>query len=68
MDGWIKVCSCGEIYRAEVIRDALIQNNIPAVVYNEKDSSFLYGEAVIYVEDTNLERAQNIIKEFGEIE
>lgn len=65
MEGWIKVGSFAQLYRAERLKEALEQENISAVIFNEKDSSFLIGEIQVYVEESDKTRAEPILKEFN---
>ena len=46
----------------------LIENNIPAVVLNKKDSSYLFGVVELYVENENSEKATELMGSFGEEE
>ena len=65
MKGWIKVGSFAQMYRAERLKEALEQENISAVILNEKDSSFLIGEIEVYVEEAEQTKAEPILKEFN---
>ena len=65
MEGWIKVGTFAQMYRAERLKDALEQENISAVILNEKDSSFLIGEIEVYVEESEQTKAEPILKEFN---
>ena len=45
---WIEVYSTNDIFKAEVIKNMLISNNIEAIIMNQQDSSYHFGTAKIY--------------------
>ncbi|WP_313980998.1 putative signal transducing protein [Xanthocytophaga flavus] len=49
MPQWEKLYESPIGYRAEMVRIALESNNIPTVVLNKKDSSYLFGHFEVYV-------------------
>jgi len=61
---WIKINASTNESRIEMARQALIANNIDAVVLNKKDSSYLFGSSELYVSRENEEEAKLIIKDF----
>lgn len=65
---WQVLYSFSNTYQADMLKMQLEQAGIESIILQKKDSSFLWGEVEIYVEDENLEDAQNIIKELSEIE
>ncbi len=65
---WIKITSSPNIINAKYIKEALHSQGIPAVIVNEKDSSFLLGKIEILVEKRNEEKANNVIKEIQSLE
>lgn len=44
-------------------KQILEENQIPAVVVNRKDSSYLFGEVAVYTETENAERAKELLKD-----
>jgi len=64
MSKWVKIQSFSRIHQAELRKDILEQNDIKAVIVNEKDSLFLIGEIDLYVESLNEKRAKALIDEF----
>lgn len=38
---WVKVYTTSNQYEAEIIKQSLIENEIPAVVMNKQDSSYM---------------------------
>ena len=44
---WIEVYSTNEIFKAEVIKNMLLSNDIEAIIMNQQDSSYHFGTAKI---------------------
>jgi hypothetical protein len=62
---WVKVYATGQTYQAEIIKGNLENAGIPAVVVNKKDSSYLnFGEAEIYVAETDAQTAIDLIPSY----
>jgi hypothetical protein len=62
---WIKVYATAQTYQAEIIKGNLENAGIPAVVINKRDSSYLnFGEAEIYVAETDAETAIELIPSY----
>lgn len=59
---WAVAYSTDKPWQAEIVRQVLADNGIEAVVLNKKDSSYLFGEAEVYVDICNLERAKEFTK------
>jgi hypothetical protein len=62
-DDWSVVFSTQDIFKAEIIRNILLTNNINAVLMNQKDSSYLFGTVKIYTKKKDIKKAQKIISE-----
>ena len=60
---WIEVYSTNDIFKAEVIKNMLISNNIEAIIMNQQDSSYHFGTAKIYTKKENTLKAKEIISE-----
>ena len=60
---WSVVFSTNDIFKAEMIKNMLISNNIDAIIMNQKDSSYLFGTAKIYTKKDDVEQAKKIISE-----
>lgn len=61
--GWIKIYSTGELYKAELIKNLLMQHDIEAILINKKDSSYvMIGEVEVYVKQEVSMKAINIIE------
>lgn len=64
MKDWTCIGSFDRIHQANLRRDILLQNNINAVVLNEKDSAFLLGDIELMVENKDVERAMALLRQF----
>lgn len=64
MEDWVKIQSFDRIHQAELRKDLLENNDIQAVVINERDSIFLMGEIKLYVRKEDEKRALALIEEF----
>ena len=50
--GWEKIYFSGDQFKVFIARDLLAENDINAVIMNQKDSSYLtFGDVELYVED-----------------
>ena len=45
---WAVVFSTTDIFKAEIIKNMLLSNNIEAILMNQKDSSYHFGNIEIY--------------------
>ena len=64
MKDWVKLNSFDSLYKAELRKKILKDNEINAIIIPKKDSAFLLGEIEIYVESVNLDSARRLIDEF----
>ena len=63
-NNWIKVYTTENAITAEIIKQALVENDIPAVVLNQQDSSYrVFGVVTVLVRPEDLEKAETFIKE-----
>jgi len=62
---WVKIRSFEKFYLAEIIKGYLIENNIPAIVLNKKDTILLHhsGQVELYVEKNFRSKALEILKD-----
>lgn len=58
---WVKIYSTSAVYKAELLKGVLIENDIDAIVMNKKDSAYLFGEAEIYVKAEDAVKAKHIL-------
>lgn len=62
VQGWQKIYTTSLRHKAEIVKGALENNSIPAVILDKKDSSYhLFGEVEIYVNPEDTESAESII-------
>ena len=59
MNDWVVIFETGQLYRAELVKSLLNDNNVEAVILNQKDSSFKIGAIEVMV---NKGKAAAIIK------
>ncbi|KIO44164.1 MULTISPECIES: putative signal transducing protein [Porphyromonadaceae] len=63
MDNWVSVFTTNEEFEAERIKELLSDSNIPAVILNQKDSSYIMlGEVNVMVNKEHKEEAEKVIK------
>ncbi|MBV2227096.1 MAG: DUF2007 domain-containing protein [Sphingobacterium mizutaii] len=65
---WTKIKVYNQAFEAEIVKNMLLENNIPAVVLNKKDSSYLFGVVELYVEQENADKAMELMGSFGDEE
>lgn len=60
--GWIRIYTSAKPLQAEIVKSALQENGINAVLLNKQDSSYnLFGICEIYVPDADVPQAVLII-------
>ena len=63
MDNWVSVFTTNEEFEAERLKELLSDSNIPAVILNQKDSSYIMlGEVNVMVNKEHKEEAEKVIK------
>jgi hypothetical protein len=68
--GWEKIFFSGDQFKVIIARDLLAENDINAVIMNQKDSSYLtFGDVELYVEEQDEKKALQILDQLikGEI-
>jgi hypothetical protein len=60
-DDWIPVYATDMLYKAEIVKQILIDNNIMAFVLNKKDSFYQFGDIEVCVQPANVMRAKHIV-------
>ena len=66
---WELIYSSTVPYQAELIRSLLLENDVPSVLINKQDSSYLnFGEIEVYVNRDDILKAKQILNTFTEIE
>ena len=61
---WVVIFRCTAPYKAELLKAVLEENEIPTVVINKKDSSYLFGEIEVYVTQDDVMKAKQIVNRF----
>lgn len=65
---WTKIKVYTNAIEAEIVRQMLVENDIPAVVLNKQDSSYHFGKIELYVAETNKESALELIDQTNNTE
>tara|TARA_A100000164_G_scaffold305414_1_gene281608 strand:+ start:677 stop:871 length:195 start_codon:yes stop_codon:yes gene_type:complete len=60
---WVVAYSSSDIFRAEIIKNMLLSNNVDAILMNQKDSSYHFGLAEVYTRKEDIEKAKKFISE-----
>jgi hypothetical protein len=60
--GWIKFRTYQNAIEAEIIKQMLEENGVPAVLINKQDSSYLFGKVELYINEMNEEIALTLIQ------
>ncbi|CAI8262466.1 MAG: Uncharacterised protein [Cryomorphaceae bacterium] len=62
----IKVLSTDNPNKAAIVKQMLEENNIKVVLLNKQDSSYLmFGLVELYVQEDQLEKTENLLKEIN---
>ena len=65
MENWICVFKTNQVYKAEAVKDLLLNEDIESVVMNKKDSAYtVFGDVELYVQPENENLAVELIKGF----
>lgn len=64
MSDWVKIRTYKRVHQAELRKEILTNNHIPAVVVNERDSLFLFGDIELYVMKEHEKKALALINDF----
>lgn len=56
------------LYKAEILKSLLEENDIQAVIINKQDSAYLFGDIEVFVKRDDIIRGQQILKQFTEDE
>jgi len=63
---WTKIRVYNQLIQAEIVKQMLVENHIPAVIMNKQDSSYLFGVIELYVDLENQLEAVALIDSFSE--
>ena len=66
-ENWEKVYTSGTLYRVEILRTLLEEAEIPSIIFNKQDSSYItIGDIELYVTAENVLRARRIVENFDQ--
>jgi hypothetical protein len=60
---WKKIKTYTNAVQAEIVKQMLEENGIPAVVLNKQDSSYLFGKIELYVNEASIDVAERLVGE-----
>jgi len=60
---WAIVLTTQDSFNAELIKNMLLSNNIKAIIINQKDSSYNFGEVKVYTSKKDEKKAIKLITE-----
>lgn len=58
---WLCIYSSEEMYKVEIVKAVLFDNNIKSVIVNKKDSAYHFGEVELHVHPDDVILAKQII-------
>jgi len=67
-NSWKQVYSSGNPVHIDILQNLFLEKDIKSVFVNKQDSSYLFGEIELYVKETDILQARQIIKKFEENE
>ncbi len=68
-EAWEIIYSSPLLYKTEILRALLEEEEIPAVVINKMDSAYLsFGEIELYVQRQDVLKAMQVVSKFNESE
>ncbi len=62
-DNWQTIFSTNKLYQAEMAKNILYDNEIEAILFNQQDSLYLFGDIEIKVMADNVIKAKFLIKD-----
>ena len=60
---WIKIYTSNQFFKAELVKQVLIDHEIEAVIMNKQDSAYKFGYVEVHVHESNSQKALTIITE-----
>ncbi|RZA03700.1 MAG: hypothetical protein EOP47_01885 [Sphingobacteriaceae bacterium] len=58
---WVKIFTSSDIYRAEITKQMLIENDIDAVLLNKQLSGYNIGAVEVYIHQEDFSKAVEIM-------
>lgn len=65
-NGWVKIRTYTKALEAEIVKQMLEENDVPAVLLNKQDSSYMFGKIELYVNEAD-EALANVLINSGNI-
>ena len=62
---WIKIYTSHDFYKSELVRQALIDNEIDAVIMNKQGFPYQIGEVEVYINGSFFQQAIEVIIKNG---
>jgi hypothetical protein len=59
--GWIKIFTSSDFYRAEIVKQVLIEHDIDAVLLNKQLSGYNIGAVEVYIHQEDFSKAVEIM-------
>ena len=59
--GWVKIYTSNDFFKSELIRQALVDHEIEAILMNKQLSSYNIGEVEVYIHQDDFQKALEII-------
>lgn len=59
--GWIKIYTCADFFKSELVRQVLTDNEIGAILINKQGFPYQIGEVEVYIHEENFQKALEII-------
>lgn len=60
-ENWTRIFTSQHLYKVEILKAVLEENNINSIIINKKDSSYHFGEVELYVTVEDAFTARQII-------
>lgn len=59
--GWVKIYTSHDFYKAELVRQVLIDHEMEAILINKKGFPYSYGDVEIYIHQDHFQHAIEVI-------
>lgn len=58
---WVKVYTSGDFFKSEIVKQVLVENDVPAVIIDKSGFPYRLGEVEVYIPETSFQKAIEII-------
>jgi len=59
--GWIKIYTSADFFKSEMVRQALIENGMEAIILNKQGFPYQIGEIEVYIHEADFQQAIEVI-------